>query len=327
MSDEGQKPDLVHDRGRLPDAVKGNWVDNQAPALVRPYLRLSRIDRPIGSWLLLLPCWWSLPLAIIADPTSGRIEDVWIAMVCGIGAVLMRGAGCSWNDFTDRKFDAAVQRTRARPLPSGQITPRQALFWMGMQALLAFCLLLTLNSFAILLGILSLIPVAFYPFAKRITWWPQIFLGIAFNWGALLAWAAHAGALSLTPVLLYVSGIFWTLFYDTIYAHQDREDDGIVGIRSTARLFESHTKVWLALFALLSVAFMVAGVAIALSAATQIWGQVFAYIGIGLFALHLLWQLERLDVSDGDVCLMLFRANRNAGLAPAVCFAAVAIFS
>ena len=308
----------------MADAVEGSWVDTRAPVRIRPFLRLSRIDRPIGSWLLLLPCWWSLPLAVAAEPATARAEDIWIALACGIGAVLMRGAGCSWNDFADRKLDAQVRRTRSRPLPSGQLTPRQALIWMAAQASLAFAVLLTFNPFAILLGIASLIPVAFYPFAKRITWWPQIFLGIAFNWGALLAWAAHAGTVSAAPALLYVSGIFWTLFYDTIYAHQDREDDGVVGIRSTARLLGRRTKFWLATFASLAFLFMASAVWAALSPAAGELTASLCGAGTVLFGAHLAWQLRRLDINDPDICLMLFRANRNAGLCPALFFAAAA---
>ena len=327
MDDNAQKPAVTKERESLPDAVEGSWVNTQAPAFSRPYLRLSRMDRPIGSWLLLLPCWWSLSLAIIADPSTRRVEDIWLALACAFGAVLMRGAGCSWNDLADRKLDADVRRTRSRPLPSGQITPRQALVWMTAQASLAFGLLLTFNSFAIFLGIMSLVPVAFYPFAKRITWWPQIFLGIAFNWGALLAWAAHSGTLSLSPVLLYFAGIFWTLFYDTIYAHQDRDDDGVVGIRSTARLLNSQTEKWLVFFLVCAVTLMTLSVAIVIVPSDKIAVQILAGLGIGLFSLHLLWQLRRLDIDNNEVCLMLFRANRNAGLAPAICFACAAMIA
>ena len=188
------------------DAVGGNWVDRRAPAALRPYLRLSRADRPIGTWLLLLPCWWGLMLAIAADPGSARLHDVWIFAGCAIGAFLMRGAGCTWNDISDRDFDAAVARTRSRPIPSGQVGLRQAGAWMVLQALVAFVILLTFHPLAIALGVGSLALVAVYPFAKRFTWWPQVFLGLAFNWGALLAWAAHAGRLEPAAVVLYVGG-------------------------------------------------------------------------------------------------------------------------
>ena len=171
--------------GQVHDAVRGNWVDHLAPAWSRPYLRLSRADRPIGTWLLLLPCWWGVGLAAAAH--GPRWEDLWIAAACAMGAFLMRGAGCTWNDITDRDFDAAVARTRSRPIPSGQVSVKQALAWLALQTLIAFGLLLTFNTAAILMGVISLLPVVIYPFAKRFTWWPQVFLGIAFNWGALLA--------------------------------------------------------------------------------------------------------------------------------------------
>ena len=230
--------------GVIADAVAGNWVDRYAPVWSRPFLRLSRADRPIGTWLLLLPCWWGLGLALLMDGAF-RAEDIWIFFGCAIGAFLMRGAGCTWNDITDREFDGAVERTRLRPIPSGQVTVRQALIWMALQALAASLILFSFNKIAILLGIISLLPVLVYPFAKRFTWWPQVFLGLAFNWGALLAFTAHFGALHMASILLYLSGISWTLFYDTIYAHQDREDDALIGIKSTARLFGEKTLSWL----------------------------------------------------------------------------------
>ncbi|MEM9755385.1 MAG: 4-hydroxybenzoate octaprenyltransferase, partial [Pseudomonadota bacterium] len=240
-----EDPGPATDADRIADAEPDNWVDTYAPAALRPYLRLSRADRPIGTWLLLTPCWWGLALAAASDTWGARVGDIWIAVGCALGAFLMRGAGCTWNDLNDRDIDAAVARTRARPIPSGQVTPRQALIWAIIQSLLAFCILLTFYGSAIVLGILALLPVAIYPFAKRFTWWPQLFLGLAFNWGALLAWAAHTGSVALPAVLLYFAGIAWTLFYDTIYAHQDREDDALIGVRSTARLFGTSTHLWL----------------------------------------------------------------------------------
>ena len=194
MTDTRTTPEGRNDA--VADAVKGNWVDRLAPARTRPYLRLSRLDRPIGTWLLLLPCWWGLTLAMLHDGNV-RWEDLWIFAGCGFGAILMRGAGCTWNDITDRDIDGSVARTASRPIPSGQVSTKQALAWMIAQSLTAFLILLTFNVAAIALGILALLPVAIYPFAKRFTWWPQIFLGIAFNWGALLAWTAHTGRLEL----------------------------------------------------------------------------------------------------------------------------------
>ena len=237
--------------GQVSDAVSGNWVDQLAPRFSRPYLRLSRADRPIGTWLLLLPCWWGLGLAILADGQFA-LHDVWIFVSCAIGAFLMRGAGCTWNDITDRKIDGAVERTRSRPIPSGQVTVTQAIIWMILQAGIAALILFSYNVQAIILGFASLALVAIYPFAKRFTWWPQAFLGLAFNWGALMIYVAHSGVLRLEAVLLYAAGIIWTLFYDTIYAHQDREDDALIGVKSTARLFADRTPTWLFAFSILS---------------------------------------------------------------------------
>ena len=310
--------------GQVADAVKDNWVDRWAPAWSRPYLRLSRADRPIGTWLLLLPCWWGLGAAtLMLDAFTW--QHAWIALGCAIGAWLMRGAGCTWNDITDRKIDAAVARTRSRPIPSGQVSVGQALVWMVIQSLVAFCILLTFHWNAIWLGIGSLALVCIYPFAKRFTWWPQIFLGLAFNWGALLAWTAAAGRLDWPAVLLYLSGIAWTLFYDTIYAHQDAEDDALIGVKSTARLFGADTARWLKWFLVLAVLLMTAGLILALSASANVLALVVALGGAWAFGWHLAWQLRLLDIDNPDRCLMLFRSNRTAGLIP-VLFLAVAHF-
>ena len=307
--------------GQVADAVRGNWVDTRAAAWMRPYLRLSRADRPIGTWLLLLPCWWGVLLSAASGPGLGW-RGLWIAVGCALGAWLMRGAGCTWNDITDRDFDARVARTRSRPIPSGQVTVRQAAVWMCLQALVAFAILLTFDRAAIWLGIASLLPVCVYPFAKRFTWWPQVFLGIAFNWGALLAWAAHRGELGLAAVILYLSGIAWTLFYDTIYAHQDTDDDALIGVKSTARLFGDATPVWLVRFRWASVALMAIAVALAFGPEGRLLPMLVAMTGpVGLW-LHLGWQMRRLDTGDSTVCLALFRANRDAGLLPALSFAA-----
>jgi 4-hydroxybenzoate polyprenyltransferase len=297
--------------GRVADAVRGNWVDRRAPAAARPYLRLSRADRPIGTWLLLIPCWWGLLLAAAADPGGLRPFDAWIALGCALGAFLMRGAGCTWNDLTDRDIDARVARTRSRPLPSGQVTPARAAVWMVAQAALAFGILVSFPPEAIALGTASLALVAIYPFAKRFTWWPQVFLGLAFNWGVLLAWAAHARGLAPPPALLYAAGIAWTLFYDTIYAHQDREDDALIGVKSTARLFGSRTRPWLLGFLLAASALALAAIA---AAGLDGRALVAAALGVLGFAAHLAWQLRRLDIDDGALCLALFRSNRDAGL-------------
>jgi len=306
--------------GQVADAYRGNWVDRLAPPRTRPYLRLSRADRPIGTWLLLLPCWWGLALAILADGQP-RWEDLWIFVACGLGAWLMRGAGCTWNDITDRDFDGAVERTRSRPIPSGQVSTKQAAAWMLAQCLLAFAILLSFNMAAIWLGVLSLLPVAVYPFAKRFTWWPQVFLGLAFNWGALLAFAAHAGALHPAAGVLYLAGISWTLFYDTIYAHQDKEDDALIGVKSTARLFAQNTPHWLQLFLWLSVALMALAIWLAMEPAARPLALGLALLAPVVMALHMLWQLRRLDIDDPAVCLHLFRANRDTGLLPLLFFA------
>lgn len=310
--------------GQVADAVRGNWVDTLAPAWTRPYLRLSRADRPIGTWLLLLPCWWGLGAAAVMQGRFGWAE-AWIALGCAVGAWLMRGAGCTWNDITDRDFDAAVARTRSRPIPSGQVSVRQAAAWMVIQSLIAFGILLTFNWAAIGLGVASLALVAVYPFAKRFTWWPQVFLGLAFNWGALLAWTAVTGSLGLAPVLLYLAGIAWTLFYDTIYAHQDTEDDALIGVKSTARLFGTDTARWLKWFLIAAVTLLGAGLILALGASVSVLALVVALGGVWAFGWHLAWQLRMLDIDDPARCLSLFRSNRNAGLIP-VLFLAVAHF-
>ena len=300
------------DPGSVADAVRGNWVDRLAPPATRPWLRLSRADRPAGTWLLYIPCLWGVLLSAAA---TGRLgwEGLWIVLGCGAGAFLMRGAGCTWNDITDRDIDDKVSRTRSRPIPSGQVTVRGALVWMGLQALVAFVILLTFNLNAILLGALSLLPVCVYPFAKRFTWWPQVFLGIAFNWGALLAWTAHHGSLGWPAVALYLAGIAWTIFYDTIYAHQDREDDALIGVKSTARLFGRQTARWLTGFAIATVTLLTVAVWAALAGtAPAVLGAGLA--GVAAMALHLLWQMRRLDIDNPGICLMLFRANRDAGL-------------
>ncbi len=309
--------------GQVADAVRGNWVDSFAPEWTRPYLRLSRADRPIGSWLLLLPCWWGVLLAAAGD--AARWFDLWIIIGCGIGAVLMRGAGCTWNDITDRDIDGAVARTRSRPIPSGQVSVKQALAWLILQCLISFAILLTFNSAAIVLGIAALIPVVIYPFAKRFTWWPQVFLGVAFNWGALLAWVAHTGSLSAAPVLLYFAGISWTLFYDTIYAHQDTEDDALIGVKSTARLFGQNSKTWLRGFMILSVLLMGVAIILALPPSAGILAMTLALAGAWGFGWHMVWQLAHLDINVPETCLRLFRSNRNAGLIVGLFFAFAAL--
>ena len=292
--------------GRVADAVRGSWVDVHAPAAWRPYLRLARADRPIGSWLLLLPCWWSAAFAAIA--AGQPLPNLWHMLLFAIGAVAMRGAGCTYNDLVDRDIDALVERTRSRPLPSGQVTARQAkMFLIAQVALGALVLLALAQPFAWLIGLASLGIVAIYPFMKRITSWPQSVLGLAFSWGALMGWAATFGRLDTPALLLYAGSILWVIGYDTIYAHQDREDDAIVGVRSTALLFGERTPLFLSLFY---------GAAVA-AFATALWSlgaPALAYVGLAAFAAHLVWQVRTLDIADPDRCLMLFKSNRDAGL-------------
>jgi 4-hydroxybenzoate polyprenyltransferase len=290
--------------GRVADAT-GNWVDRSAPQWLRPYLRLTRLDRPIGWWLLLLPCWWSAALAAVANRAWG--PDPWHILLFLIGAIVMRGAGCTWNDFVDRDIDGRVERTRTRPIPSGQISVKAALAFLVAQALIGLIVLVQFNRFAIVVGIASLSVVAIYPFMKRVTHWPQVFLGLAFSWGALMGWAAARGNLEWPALALYAGSIAWVLHYDTIYAHQDREDDALAGLKSTAILFADGTKPALAAFSILAV------ILIGLAGYGAGAGAVFA-VGLIAFAGHLAWQIARLDIANADSCLLIFRSNRDAGL-------------
>jgi len=289
---------------RVADAT-GNWVDSRAPRWSRPYLRLSRLDRPIGSWLLLMPCWWS---AAIAAGMAHSIDQLpFILALFFVGAFVMRGAGCTWNDITDRDLDARVERTRSRPIPAGQVSVPQALAFLIVQALIGLAVLLQFNFFAVAIGIASLIVVAVYPFMKRITWWPQIVLGLAFSWGALMGFAVTLGRIDAAAIALYAGSIAWVIGYDTIYAHQDAEDDALIGIKSTARLFGPRTGPALMLFYGLAV--VLVGVALALAGT-----GLPAWIGLAAFAGHLVWQIRRLQIDDPALCLRLFKSNRDAGL-------------
>jgi 4-hydroxybenzoate polyprenyltransferase len=290
--------------GSVADAT-GNWVDTLAPSWSRPYLRLARLDRPIGSWLLLLPCWWSTALAAIAAHRAAP-NLLHIALFF-IGAFAMRGAGCTWNDIVDRDLDGSVERTRSRPIPSGQVSVRGAVVFLVLQSLVGFGVLVSFNGFTIGLGIASLAIVAVYPFMKRVTYWPQIGLGLAFSWGALMGWAAAFGRLDSPALLLYAGSIAWVIGYDTIYAHQDREDDALIGIKSTALLFGERTRPMLALF--YGIAIVLIGAAGYLAGA----GPVFA-LGLLGFAAHLAWQTVRIDIADPERCLALFKSDRDAGL-------------
>ena len=289
--------------GRVADAT-GNWVDGLAPSWTRPYLRLARLDRPIGSWLLLLPCWWSLGLA---GMQAERFPSLWHIVLFFIGAFAMRGAGCTWNDLVDRDLDGLVERTRSRPIPSKQVSIAQATAFMLAQALVGLLVLLQFNRFTVLCGFASLLVVAIYPFMKRVTYWPQIVLGLAFSWGALMGWPAAFGRLDWPPLILYAGSICWVIGYDTIYAHQDREDDLLIGIKSTALLFQQNTAPMLT-------GFYAAAVVLIGIAGLMAHGGLIFLLGLIAFAVHLGWQVMRLDVNDPAHCLVLFKSNRDAGL-------------
>ena len=289
---------------QIVDAVKGSWVDH-LPEATRPYAQLMRLDRPIGWWLLLLPCWWGLVLAQIG--VGGGIPNLKYAALFLAGAIVMRGAGCTLNDIVDRDFDGKVMRTRMRPIPSGRVTVKAAAIFLALQLLVGLLILLQFNWFTVVLAIASLAIVAIYPFMKRITYWPQVVLGFAFNYGALLGWTAIHGALSWAAVALYVGGISWTMAYDTIYAHQDKEDDVLIGVKSTALKFGAATPLWLTFF------FCAALVLIDLS----LWlvsAPLPAHVGVAGAALHATWQVVQFKDNDPALCLKLFRANRFFGL-------------
>ena len=289
--------------GRVADAT-GNWVDGFAPPFTRPYLRLARLDRPIGSWLLLIPCWWSLGLA---GMRAEQFPSLWHIVLFFIGAFAMRGAGCTWNDLVDRNLDGQVERTRLRPIPSGQVTIVEAAVFMALQGLVGLLVLLQFNRYTVITGLASFSVIVIYPFMKRITYWPQIVLGLAFSWGALMGWPAAFGRLDWPALVLYAGSVFWVIGYDTIYAHQDREDDMMIGIKSTALLFRNKTRPMLAGF--------YAGAVVLIGIAGQMaGGQLIFVLGLIAFAAQLAWQVLRLDINDPAHCLKLFRSNRNAGL-------------
>jgi 4-hydroxybenzoate polyprenyltransferase len=289
------------------DAAPVSWVD-RAPAAVRPYLRLARADRPIGIWLLLWPCWWSILLATTQVSVGfwWSLYVLWLFVLFAIGAAVMRGAGCTYNDIVDRDIDAKVERTAGRPIPSGQVSVTMAVVFLVAQLLVGLLVLWQLNWFSVVLGALSLVPIAIYPFMKRVTDWPQAFLGLTFNWGALLGWTAVTGGLAVAPVLLFLGCVLWTLGYDTIYAHQDKEDDAVIGVRSTALLFRTTTKYWVAgFYAGAWVLFVLAGAV--------------AGLGLGFFVIvaavagHFAWQIMRLEIEDTANCLSTFKSNRDLG--------------
>lgn len=297
----------------IADARPDNWVERIAPEPWRPYLRVARLDRPIGIWLLLWPCWWSTALA--ARAADAPYPNPWLLILFAIGATAMRSAGCAYNDFVDRDVDAKVARTRMRPIASGKINTVQAVTFTVALCLVGLLVLVQLNRFAILTGLASMSIVGLYPFAKRVTNWPQAVLGLAFSWGALMGWAAVFGRLDPAPLTLYAGAIAWTIGYDTIYAHQDKEDDALLGLKSTALHFGAATRGWLVLF------FTLAWLGIVLAGALAGAGGLFCLLMLPAAA-HLVWQVATLDIDDGDNCLIRFRANRDFG---ALVFAALVL--
>ncbi len=294
---------------RIADASPTNWVDRWAPPLARPYMRLMRLDRPIGTWLLLIPCWWSLALGAPSGAgalASDGAPDWRLMLLFAVGALVMRGAGCTFNDIVDRDFDGRVERTKHRPIPSGAVSVRAAWIFLGAQLAAGLAVLLALSPLAIALGLASLALIAIYPFSKRVTWWPQIVLGIVFNWGVLMGYAAAANRLALAPLLLYLGAIAWTVGYDTIYAHQDKEDDALIGVKSSALRLGAATHRWMWVFYGTMIAALVAVGAVA------DLGPVY-YVGVVLAAAQLVSQILRLDIDDPARCLALFRSNRDFG--------------
>ncbi|WP_135081798.1 4-hydroxybenzoate octaprenyltransferase [Terasakiella sp. SH-1] len=281
------------------DIVYHGWIARM-PALIRPYLILMRADRPIGTWLLLFPCWWTLTLA------SPDLPNLYYALLFAIGAFVMRGAGCVMNDLADRDFDGQVARTATRPIPNGDVSPKQAILFMGFLCLLGLGVVLQFNAFTLYLATASLLLVFIYPFCKRWTYWPQVVLGLTFNWGALVGWSAVTGDVSAPALCLYFAGLFWTLGYDTIYAHQDKEDDVLVGIKSTALRLGHKTVPALWLFYGLTIALIGLGGFLAQT------GSLF-YLGLGLTAVHLIWQIIKVDIHDPQNCLMIFKSNKWFG--------------
>lgn len=283
------------------DIPSDDWIAHQVPPVAQPYARLMRLDRPVGIWLLLLPCWWGVALA-------GRgAQDLWYALLFAVGAVAMRGAGCVINDIFDRDFDRQVARTRTRPLASGAIGLPQALVFLALLLLLGLGVLLLFNDFTVRLGVASLVLVVAYPLAKRFVWWPQLVLGLAFNWGALMGWSAVHGALSWSALGLYAAGVFWTLGYDTIYAHQDKRDDAAIGVKSLALKFGARSRqavgaFYAAALGLLALTGFVAGMSRSF------------YFVLAVAALHAVWQVASWRMDDPANCLRRFRSNRDFGL-------------
>ncbi|CAK0762947.1 4-hydroxybenzoate octaprenyltransferase [Azospirillaceae bacterium] len=285
------------------DIPADNWIDRWTPERIRPYLRLARLDRPIGTWLLLFPCWWS---AALAASTKERHPDLVLMALFALGAMVMRGAGCAVNDILDRDIDALVERTRVRPIPSGQISARQAVVFLGFLLLLGLLILLQLNRLSIALGVGSLVLVFTYPLMKRVTWWPQAFLGLTFNWGAWMGWAAETGEIGTSAAWMYLAGIMWTLGYDTIYAHQDKEDDARIGVKSTALRLGENSRMYICGFYVATIA----GLLISGLSAQRGW---LFLVGLGAAAAQLTWQAATWDPDDPMDCLVKFKSNRWFG--------------
>jgi len=301
-----QKPAHIERANKASDIVNESIVFSQLPSSWHPYIRLARLDRPIGTWLLLIPCWQGLALAFASSQSSLDWQLIYFAILFALGAVLMRGAGCALNDIADRNIDGKIARTALRPIPAGDITVREAIVFMMLLMFGGALVLIQFNLPTIIVGLASLPFAAIYPFMKRFTWWPQLFLGIAFNWGILVGWTAIVEQLSWPPIILYLAGVMWTLGYDTIYAHQDKEDDALVGVKSTARLFQAKSKYWISAFYVLSILGTVAaGFLAGLSALLILFLTPFAY--------HLIRQSLKTNFNEPAECLLAFKSNRNAG--------------
>ena len=286
--------------------IRRSVAERILPPRLHPYVRLARLDRPIGTWLLLLPCWWGVALGLGQDGI-GYIQPIVLQFLFAIGAFAMRGAGCTYNDIVDRDYDGQVARTALRPIPAGEVSVAQAWLFLILQLGIGAAVLFSLNWTAVIIGLFSIPIIAAYPFAKRITNWPQAVLGLAFNWGVLVGFAAMTGGLTAAAILLYVAGVLWTLGYDTIYAHQDKDDDAMIGVKSTALLFGEMTKLWLTMFY---------GTMIALLAVSGAWAEagIGYWLGLLVVAGHLIWQIVTVDIDDPDNCLARFQSNRVTGL-------------
>lgn len=288
------------------DIVDDSPILAGLPVVARPYARLARLDRPIGTWLLLIPCWWGLALAWNGHPALPLPSGLYIALFA-IGAIVMRGAGCVWNDITDRDFDAKVARTATRPIPSGEVSVKQAIAFMILLALIGLVILLQFNTETQIIGVSALALVAVYPFMKRITYWPQAWLGLTFNWGTLVGWSAMKPGLAIPALTLYAAGLFWTLGYDTIYAHQDKEDDAMIGVKSTALRLGENTRIWLSIFYLCAT-ILIAASSLFIGVGWGFW------ILYGLATIHAVRQIILVDLDDPANCLHHFKSNRDFGL-------------